>query len=1084
MGNLPLEVSLAFFLSIQIAAAETPLWRERISLIPYPQQVELGGVDFVFQGEVGVLLDPAPSPADRFAAGDLTARLKADFGIAARVGTSSAAKTIVLTRRAPVERVGEQGYTLTVDRDRLTVSANSEQGLFHGTRTLLQVIQEGGSGPFVKGMKITDWPDIPERAVHYDTKHHQDKAEYVRELIRTLADYKINMLIWEWEDKFAYPSHPEIGAPGAFSMEEMQAFTRYARQYHIQLVPLVQGLGHASYILKWPQHAHLRELPASNWEFCPRKEGSYKLLFDLWGDAIKATPGSSYIHLGTDEAYEVGQGVECGCQARMKEVGRYGLTLDFVDRCARHLASQGRQVMSWAGDYRASEKIRPPAGLITFQMPAKLEVAKLSREAGYPVWIYDPNPGIEHLFLPYFYRLRWATERTNCLDDSYQVLSAAASSGWYGGMVSTSWDASGLHYQAWIMRFIHAAEYSWNGKAPTHGEFIDKYFRNFYGPKAEGLRELWMLLNKGAYYYMDAFEHRVWHWGQIGKTHLPDLPRGDAVEYNPFWNARYKEMVERSRSQLGEMQRALDICRSNLTRGVKHGYDLEVFSTVAELIAHTARTYLALSALENAITEAHRQHFVSHQVSYAAFEKAAGNIEANVKERDKVFRELVTVWEKTRLPKGLSTPEKKFFHQTDRGRNFSFRTADMTYLICDEQRLGLEDYLKNLRAYMAWYKTTYRVGGRPAAAASPPPDRSQTLSFVGRQLERLCTLAGSGYPEFTTGGKWRFVGPSSWVAGYLPGMLWLMYGHTKDAVWAERARRWTDPIARNGAKGLNAGVLCMPTFVAGYRLTGDRSYRQLALDAAASFAGRYLPEGRFIRYGSGKYEGSLIIDDLIDLVFLYWAARETGQPRLANIATDHAVTTLETTVRRDGSSFQAVELDPKTGKKIAAVPRQGITPESCWSRGQGWAIYSLPEIYGYTRDDRFLKTAERMANWWLDHVPDDYVPYWDFDVPAAADTPRDSSAAAMTAGGLWELSRLVRNKQRAERYRTAALKTLDSLSGRYLAAGEERDNGRILVHATTWKARDLGVDESLIVGDYYYLELLLKVIKELAAGKK
>jgi hexosaminidase len=300
--KLLLLVFLALSLSSEISAAESSLWKEGISLIPYPQQMELAGDDFVFQGEVTIVLDRASSPADRFAAGDLTARLNKDFGINARLGSSPAGKSIVLTRQGAPKQVGEQGYTLAAAKDRLTVSANGEEGLFYGTRTLLQIIQEGGSGPFIKGMKITDWPDIPQRAVHYDTKHHQDKAEYVMELIRTLADYKINMLIWEWEDKFAYPSHPEIGAPGAFSMEDMQAFTRYARQYHVQLVPLVQGLGHASFILKWPQYAHLREIPASNWEFCPRKEGSYKLLFDLWEDAIKATPGSAYIHMGTDEA--------------------------------------------------------------------------------------------------------------------------------------------------------------------------------------------------------------------------------------------------------------------------------------------------------------------------------------------------------------------------------------------------------------------------------------------------------------------------------------------------------------------------------------------------------------------------------------------------------------------------------------------------------------------------------------------------------------------------------------------------------------------------------------------------------------
>ena len=367
-----------------------------------------------------------------------------------------------------------------------------------------------------------------------------------------------------------------------------------------------------------------------------------------------------------------------------------------------------------------------------------------------------------------------------------------------------------------------------------------------------------------------------------------------------------------------------------------------------------------------------------------------------------------------------------------------------------------------------------------------PSDWTQTVSFVGQQLERSCALAGSGYPEYTTGGKWKFVGSSSWVAGYLPGMLWLMYSHTKDAVWAERARRWTEPIAavRNAFGAINFGDLFMPTFVAGYRLTGDGSYRQFALDAAASLAQRYVPEGRYIRYGSGEYQGALIIDDLIDLSLLCWAAKETGQRRFSDIAIDHALVTLSTTVKPDGSSLQAVELDPRTGKKIAARPRQGVSPESCWSRGQAWAIYSLPEIYGYTRDDRFLETAERMANWWIDHVPDDYVPYWDFDAPHAADTPRDSSAAALSAGGLWELSSLVKDKGRAARFRTAAIKTLDSLTARYLASGDARENGRILVHATTWKSRGLGVDESLIVGDYYYLELLLKTMKQRAVPRK
>jgi hexosaminidase len=707
MGKTFSVLAVVLSFSAALCAAETALWSEGISLIPYPQEVRLGGDAFVFQKEVTVVVDKDASETDRFAADDLSQRLKNDYGIAASVQTSSAGPSIVLTRAGAPTKIGGQGYELTADRNHVTVSANGESGLFYGTRTVLQLIKQCRSGLCIEGMKISDWPDIPHRAVHYDTKHHQDKAEYVREFIQTLADYKINMLIWEWEDKFAYRSHPEIGAPGAFTMAEMQGFTRYARKYHIQLVPLIQGLGHVSFILKWPQNAHLREIAASNWEFCPRKDGSYKLLFDLWDEAVQATPGSEYIHIGTDETYELGQGVDCGCKARAQEVGRRGLMLDFVGRCAQHLMGEGRKVISWGGEYRPNEKLQPPQGLITAEFTDNLDIAKRSRDAGYPPWVYDPNPGIEHLFLPYFYRLRRDRETANCLTDSHRRLTVAATSGLFDGMVCTSWDDSGLHNQVWMMRFVNAAEFSWSGGAPTLDEFIDKYFVNYYGRQATDLKELWMLLNKGAYYYMDTFERKVWHWGEIGKTHLPDLPRGDAVEYDPYWNTQYKTMVERSRAQLAAMDRVLNICQLNLQRGVEHSYDFEVFTTIGQLIQHTARTYLMLSSLENKIREAHRAHFVSNQATYQAFQDAERIIEQNLEERDKVFKNLVAVWEKTRLPKGLSTPGKKFFHQQDRARHFAFRRADMTYLIYDEQLLGLENYLKTLREYADWYRQTY-----------------------------------------------------------------------------------------------------------------------------------------------------------------------------------------------------------------------------------------------------------------------------------------------------------------------------------------------------------------------------------------
>jgi hexosaminidase len=316
-----------------------------LNVLPYPKEVQRGGDDFVISGKLTVVLDKNPSDADRFAAEELIRDLKSEFGIAAGIGVKGNSPSVILTHKAAPESSSLQGYQLLTGRNELTIRARSEEGLFYGTQTLLQLIVPGINGGMVHAVTINDWPDIQQRAIHYDTKHHQDRAEYVKSFIKDLSRYKVNMLVWEWEDKFAYPSHPEIGAPGAFTMQEMQEFTRYAKQYHIQIVPLVQGLGHVSFILKWPQYRNLREIDASNWEFCPLKEGSYDLLFDLWKDAVEATPGSAYFHIGSDETYEL---AACDkCKAKSDETGKSGLYLLFINRAADYLVKKGRKVMAW-----------------------------------------------------------------------------------------------------------------------------------------------------------------------------------------------------------------------------------------------------------------------------------------------------------------------------------------------------------------------------------------------------------------------------------------------------------------------------------------------------------------------------------------------------------------------------------------------------------------------------------------------------------------------------------------------------------------------------------------------------------------
>ncbi len=685
----------------------------KLNVIPYPQQIIPEGEDFICGSRIAILLEAPAGTSDRFTADELIKDLKEKFNIQAEIGSDGKSPEIVLTHLQIPKNIQDQGYQLSSNGKRVVIRARSVEGLFYGTQTLLQLLKPEAGQYRVPGMIINDWPDIQKRAVHYDTKHHQDKAAYVKNFIRELASYKINMLIWEWEDKFAYPSHPEIGAPGAFTMEEMQEFTRYAGKYHIQLVPLVQGLGHVSFILKWPQYKNLREIEASNWEFCPLKDGTYDLMFDLWKDALEATPGSEYIHIGSDETYELG---ECGmCRAKAEEIGKTGLYQLFVNKSAAFLQSKGRKVMAWETPmgWKLGESpakgIEPVKGLIlteSYDYGHKgLTYVKEARDLGYKVFAYDPNPGVVPLMVPYFFEKGEKGEpRPGSLEKSYNFLTSAAKSRAFDGMICTSWDDDDLHNQMWMMHFINAAQWSWNGNSPSPDEFSHNFFKNYYGDSSSDMPELFNLINEGVYYFAWTMERNVWHYGEIGQTHLPDLPRGDALEYDPFWNTQYKDKIIQSQDILNKMERVLKIIENNKKAGAEHPYDFELFRTTSELVRHTCLTYLDLSSLEYTVKEAHVNRFMDYSVSLQKLQEAAQIVENILKRRDSVFNDLVKTYEKTRLPKGFSTAEKKFFWQQDRARHFAFRRPDMSFLIYDEQLLDLEGYLKNLRSYIEFFK--------------------------------------------------------------------------------------------------------------------------------------------------------------------------------------------------------------------------------------------------------------------------------------------------------------------------------------------------------------------------------------------
>jgi len=488
----------------------------------------------------------------------------------------------------------------------------------------------------------------------------------------------------------------------------MQEFTEFAARHHVQLVPLIQGLGHVSYILKHSKWRHLREIPDSNWEFCPLKDGSYDLLFDLWDDAIEATPGVKYLHVGCDETYELGQGVECGCKAIAEEHGRSRLMDIFLTRVQKHLKEKGRKMIAWGSDVDSENaKVQPRVFMGDGRQPGMLEQVG---ETDHEVFCYDPNPGIEPLFLPLqpiLEECRWnayTKDHPGALNRSREVVAAAALSGLFDGMICTSWVCSGVQIPCWVPRFVCAAEYSWSGKGPTLEEWKAKFAHSYFGPEVKDLWSLYRGLQDSAWFYSDSFQRKVWHWGDVGKVHLPDLPRWEDLEYSPYWQGRYADWIRDARTELQNIERESQLIWANLAQPIRNKYDFELYLAIAGLFRHNAQVILNLADLERLIGQAHDVHFSSRPRALRFLRQAVDLARSTVAEREEVYGHMVATCEKMQLPKGFSTAGKPYVHGRDRGRNFANRTADMKYLLIDEELLDLEGWADSLEVLANHYE--------------------------------------------------------------------------------------------------------------------------------------------------------------------------------------------------------------------------------------------------------------------------------------------------------------------------------------------------------------------------------------------
>ncbi len=412
------------------------------------------------------------------------------------------------------------------------------------------------------------------------------------------------------------------------------------------------------------------------------------------------------------------------------------------------------------------------------------------------------------------------------------------------------------------------------------------------------------------------------------------------------------------------------------------------------------------------------------------------------------------------------------------------------------------------------------AGGTFAAGESAAPigdaEASSALDLAVTQARmNLPIYAGRCQYHSSVNGSYPPCANDQWTTGFWPGEIWLAWERTGDRAFREAGEAYVesfhDRIVRKvSVDHHDMGFLYSPSCVAPWKLLSDERAREAAILGARQLLTRFQERGGFFQAWGAMGERAnyrFIIDCLMNLPLLYWAAEETGEPEFSDKADRHAATCLAHSFRPDRSTFHTFFMDPVTGEGVRGETCQGFRADSSWARGQAWAVYGLALAYGRNPDPSILELFKGVASYYLSRLPKDLVPYWDLVFAAEAvdgkgsyqpgdsSEPRDSSSAAIVACGLLEMARELSARAAkanapeaglaafAETCRAVARRMVGSLARRY-AAGSPAPGKGLLLHGTYSKkspynaCTEEGVDESLAWGDYFYMEALTRLARK------
>jgi len=681
-------------------------------VIPRPQEIEIFNGKGLKYGELtGILLSGCE---DRPILGDILSQIP-EY----KVGVSKSMLTLVIDTVNPAIQIPE-GYLLTIADGNVTIESAGQSGLFYGCQTLEQLLEDSRDfNTTIPPCKITDYPALKYRAVHFDVKHHLDHMNYYYESIDRLARYKINAVIFEVEDKLRYVKQPLIGAPQAISIDEMAALTKYAADRHIEISPLVQGLGHATFILKHSEYEPLREIPDKRWVSCSVEEAVYELYSDLCSDAFKATPGSKYVHIGGDEIGDIG--ICPRCKSKAKEIGEEGLYLYWLNKICDIAKANGRIPIFWddmplkmAGVYKSTWNVEYsqdqsnkdwelgepkldqlikdfPDNCVYMRwnyelgrLPGNIKTLDWYRKNSMPFMVSTAAQTGGHLFPK--------DDRTGSMSDggpaAIQSFLQLAIEKNADGMLSTAWDDHSLHFETYWRGFIASAEYSWSSKGIQLEDFDQAFLQKEFAIVEPNYYQLYKRLTQASNFWGMAFMRNgdrsdirnallnlpgLAHWipedekeKQQEKTDFTDIVIELPQLGNPgTWTIQYEDRLKEAAIILENYKITSEKIDELYSQSKRNRYHWEIFKALNDFQVSAPALLLAIKQSD---TADENQRDIGKE---------------NVKEALTAFNEswkkLKTVYSKTRF---IAYPDN---YVPDRYFHFASQREDLTWMIQAEE---------------------------------------------------------------------------------------------------------------------------------------------------------------------------------------------------------------------------------------------------------------------------------------------------------------------------------------------------------------------------------------------------------------